>query len=127
MPDLEDRKHVVKIVRRREPTPEEREIIAHTKPLSLSQRKRRGALGPGRRPPLCQGGMIKEWLWEITEEGRNTPPEKEMSDLKLGLVYDERRRPPKPRPNASNDFFEPKTPLKNNMRRTRKESSMMEE
>ncbi|GJJ12589.1 hypothetical protein Clacol_006832 [Clathrus columnatus] len=88
LPDLVERGEAEKIVNRRDPTPEELDLIKHTKPLTLRQRKMRGAIGPGKQPPLYVNKQVQEWLWNITEQGQDTPPERELSDLRFGLLYD---------------------------------------
>ena len=66
LPDLEKRNEIVKVHQTRSPTPEEREIAATLKPPTLSQRKRRGAVGPGKQPTrLTSGGEVSEWVWRL--------------------------------------------------------------
>lgn len=107
LPDLVERGEAHKVYRRREPTSEELELLSRTRPLTLSQRKRRGALGPGKRPPLLKSGRIHEWLWSITERGRTAPLEREKSDLELGLIYDKDKKPKKSK--DGDGFYEPGT------------------
>ncbi|KAF8487599.1 hypothetical protein JB92DRAFT_3021756 [Gautieria morchelliformis] len=66
LPDLEKRDEIVKVYHTRPPTPEEREIAAALKPPTRSQRKRRGAVGPGKQPTrLNSSGGVNEWVWRV--------------------------------------------------------------